>query len=81
MMMMMMMMMHLSNHLVKKNLSVDKIIQLKEELKNKLKQNHIDEVTDEDLSKKLDLKPINKKFESSPPVKKQLTFTSVEDEE
>ena len=89
-MIMIVMIIHLSNHRVKILYvkEADEIIKLKEQLKSRLKQNRVDEVsakgniqiqfepitqrldkvkkavkqTNEDLSKKLDLTPINKKI-------------------
>jgi len=58
--------------IIKREIQFEPITQRLDEVEKAVKQ------TDEDLSKKLDLVPINKKFESSPP---QLTFTSEDDEE
>jgi Tfp pilus assembly protein PilO len=70
MMMMMMMMMHLYKHIVGKNQPVDKISQLKEELKKRFRQNRVDVVTAKE-NRETQFKPITQRLDKVQKVAKQ----------
>jgi len=64
------MMMHLYKHIVGKNQSVDKISQLKEELKKRFRQNRVDVVTAKE-KRETQFEPITQRLDKVQKVAKQ----------